>query len=449
MTIKIIKIFLFFLIALLINSEMVLADDKSTSTDKGNEPFLSDIYKQDKEPSPSGVSAQSNETDSKGNSEYDQPFSAGIGDTVVAYVRNIEELVLPAKCMEKNNTDGQTKWVPITGCEKKNIVLAVNGVFISERKPDDIPLEVGDKDKNGRIVFKLDYIKDDKNGNKDKWAALLGSPDFNNFFDKPLSTVRIGTVDGKLFDSNPKLTEKFKLRRIKSVQFVISSAVLAIALVYFFWWTDKNFLREPALAEDGKRPYSLAKCQMAFWFFLSITSFLFLWVITGAMDTITPEVLTLMGLSAVTALGSAWIGNSADSDSEERIKDLNQTINRLEVERIELQGKIDQIVTDTPDKTTLQNIVKATNERLVAMRQQIATLREIPVTKGFLTDIMNDGANPSFHRFQMVIWTVALGVIFVYLVWEKLAMPEFGSTLLALQGISAGTYLGFKFPKQQ
>jgi hypothetical protein len=28
-------------------------------------------------------------------------------------------------------------------------------------------------------------------------------------------------------------------------------------------------------------------------------------------------------------------------------------------------------------------------------------------------------------------------------------MPEFGATLLALMGISAGTYLGFKIPEKQ
>jgi hypothetical protein len=31
-------------------------------------------------------------------------------------------------------------------------------------------------------------------------------------------------------------------------------------------------------------------------------------------------------------------------------------------------------------------------------------------------------------------------------VWNRLALPEFDNTLLALMGISAGAYLGFKFP---
>ncbi|HKV39453.1 MAG TPA: hypothetical protein VJX67_09585, partial [Blastocatellia bacterium] len=41
------------------------------------------------------------------------------------------------------------------------------------------------------------------------------------------------------------------------------------------------------------------------------------------------------------------------------------------------------------------------------------------------------------------------GVIFCVEVYKNLSMPQFDPTLLALMGISAGTYLGFKFPEGQ
>jgi hypothetical protein len=50
----------------------------------------------------------------------------------------------------------------------------------------------------------------------------------------------------------------------------------------------------------------------------------------------------------------------------------------------------------------------------------------------------------AFHRFQIVVWTLILGVVFVFEVLTKLAMPVFDTTLLTLVGISSGTYLGFK-----
>ncbi len=46
----------------------------------------------------------------------------------------------------------------------------------------------------------------------------------------------------------------------------------------------------------------------------------------------------------------------------------------------------------------------------------------------------------------MLVWTVVLGFVFVTKVVYDLAMPEFSATVLALVGISAGTYVGFKLP---
>jgi hypothetical protein len=44
---------------------------------------------------------------------------------------------------------------------------------------------------------------------------------------------------------------------------------------------------------------------------------------------------------------------------------------------------------------------------------------------------------------------MVVGAFFVAGVYNSLAMPEFSTTLLALLGISAGTYLSFKFPERQ
>jgi hypothetical protein len=47
----------------------------------------------------------------------------------------------------------------------------------------------------------------------------------------------------------------------------------------------------------------------------------------------------------------------------------------------------------------------------------------------------------------MAAWTLILAIVFVISVWNNLAMPDFGATLLGLMGISSGTYIGFKFPE--
>jgi hypothetical protein len=59
-------------------------------------------------------------------------------------------------------------------------------------------------------------------------------------------------------------------------------------------------------------------------------------------------------------------------------------------------------------------------------------------------DLLGDEEHISFHRFQVAVWTLVLGVVFVIKVLSELAMPEFSATVLGLMGISSGTYLGFK-----
>ena len=64
-----------------------------------------------------------------------------------------------------------------------------------------------------------------------------------------------------------------------------------------------------------------------------------------------------------------------------------------------------------------------------------------------LYDLLAENNQVSFYRFQIFVWTLILGIMFVLSVYNELAMPEFSATLLGLLGISAGTYVGFKLPE--
>jgi hypothetical protein len=65
-------------------------------------------------------------------------------------------------------------------------------------------------------------------------------------------------------------------------------------------------------------------------------------------------------------------------------------------------------------------------------------------SENFFRDIVSDANGVSFHRFQVVAWTVVLSVVFMKDVMLGLAMPDFNATLLGLQGLSAATFLGLK-----
>ena len=133
-----------------------------------------------------------------------------------------------------------------------------------------------------------------------------------------------------------------------------------------------------------QRPYALSLFQMMFWFTLVVVAYVFVWMINAELDTITTSVLALIGIGAATAFGATYIDQSKGSE------------------------------------------------------------RQIAPSRGFLNDLLNDANGVSLHRFQMFVWTIVLGVIFVASVYNNLSMPEFSATLLGLMGISSGTYVGFK-----
>ncbi|MCR4319604.1 MAG: hypothetical protein NUV74_04605 [Candidatus Brocadiaceae bacterium] len=88
---------------------------------------------------------------------------------------------------------------------------------------------------------------------------------------------------------------------------------------------------------------------------------------------------------------------------------------------------------------------------MVAIKPEIDKLSEqleAGQSRGFWRDICDDGNGASFHRLQVVLWTMVLGAVFVQTVAQVMSMPEFPETLLTLLGISNATYLGFKIPEK-
>jgi hypothetical protein len=144
--------------------------------------------------------------------------------------------------------------------------------------------------------------------------------------------------------------------------------------------------------EKYRNPFSLSITQLAFWTFLIFSAYLIIYGITGDYTNIlTGQSLILLGINSVTAFGNSLI----DGGGNEKERKGSQSI-----------------------------------------------------SEGFFTDILSDINGVNFHRFQTFIWTVAIGLFFVWEVIKNLAMPEFDDTLLTLQGISSATYLGLRGQEQ-
>jgi hypothetical protein len=294
--------------------------------------------------------------------------------------------------------------------------------------------------------------------NKEVWTDLLGEPSGTR---RPV-TFSVGLENEAPFESVFDEAHRIMLTVISPVYGAVSLLVVLFTLALFLWLSRKtNIIREPGPNPVGgkKKPYNLGRTQMAFWFFLVYTSYLVIWLITDALDTITPSLLGLMGISAGTALSEALIDSGKDSAQDAQLSDLtgeqqalNQSLTQLDAQLADLNAKTTLGPEDIASRDSLNKQLQDSRTRLAQVNQQLQTLTpasSINVSRGFLPDILADANGYSFHRFQIFAWTIVLGIIFVSSVYNRLTMPEFSATLLGLMGLSSGTYIGFKFPEQK
>jgi hypothetical protein len=230
-----------------------------------------------------------------------------------------------------------------------------------------------------------------------------------------------------------------------------------------------DILRVPGAQPEGvdhkgrpnRKRYSLARAQMAFWFFTIIISYVFIWLVTDDMTCLTTSVLGLMGISAATGLSSAAV-ESGKKGEQENLRRLSEDEKKgREVEAEELRKKVEKMprtaagadVSCVNDRRVeLESSLAAAEKEIEQHEQKIKKISErlkTPVSNGFINDILSDDNGLSFHRFQMFAWTLVLIIVFFSQVYRMLTMPDFDTALLALMGISSGTYIGFKLPSQQ
>jgi hypothetical protein len=345
------------------------------------------------------------------------------------------------------NIENLEKWAEKNDVTK--LVPYINGRSIKGNYPEEIHLE------RGRIIYHLEINPE----NKKTWIDLLGEP-HSLRENVTLSVGPEGT--GSAFDSVHERDNPISMTVISPVYGLIALLIITVTLILLLWFvTHTNIIREPGPppTPGKRRPYNLGRAQMAFWFFLIYASYVTIWLVTGALDTITTSLLALMGISAGTALGEAMIDNGKDTAKTNQVNDLMAEKEALEKSISETQPQLEAAneaastaLTDQSNRDALNRQLTDTRTRLGQVEQQLRTLsaqQPSLVSSGFLRDILSDSSGYSFHRFQIFAWTIVLGIIFISSVYNSLSMPEFSPTLLGLMGLSAGTYIGFKFPEQK
>lgn len=293
--------------------------------------------------------------------------------------------------------------------------------------------------------------------NRQVWIDLLGEPHST----RKAVTFSVGLDQQSPFDSVYDQQRPIWLTVINPPYGAIALVVVVVTLVVLILLSAKtNLLRDGGGCPiPGKmRPYNLGRVQMAFWFFLIYASYMTIWLITDALDTITASLLALMGISAGTALSDAFIDSSKMNANADQLLKLSAEKQSLEQSIPEVQGQITSLNArpsllpeDTSNRDSLNKQVQDNRTRLAQVIQELQRLApaaDAGVSKGFIRDVLSDGSGYSFHRYQICAWTIVLGIIFISSVYNDLSMPEFSSTLLGLMGISSGTYIGFRFPEK-
>jgi hypothetical protein len=272
------------------------------------------------------------------------------------------------------------------------------------------------------------------------------------------------------------------IRWFAALFFIIGLSLALLALLFLAWRSNlirdigpdpvskdnKRLFRDKAgnlfteeVTSDGKRTYkaldglaqtdgkvrpvlktfSLARTQLAFWVFVTVAAFFYIWLVTTDRQSLPTFVLGLLGISSATAVGSTLIDSSRlasqpDPDS------LKQQLKALRDEQTTLQAK----ATRSQDEESRLNTL---NTQIPGLEATIAQGEESKVTKGFWRDILSDDTGITIHRFQIVAWTLVLGTIFVITVINTLIMPNYDGTLLALMGISSGAFIALKPTENQ
>lgn len=347
---------------------------------------------------------------------------------------------------EKNNSDQN----PDEGLnDRLYLILSVTDSHLHTAENKVAALEKFTFAINGVVVPDAKLTWEDKNdgvasaelartaNSKLQWNTLLAQK-----LHRHTVAVTLHDPDDKPLDS----CAYFNLQVFRFRWYALVLLGIIFVLLIVLWTNDR--LRE-MLRDDGevkpdpagqprRRAYSLARVQMAYWFAITILCYIAIWLITGDRNTINDTVLGLIGISAGTALGAVAIDSSKKSQAA---SDLVRVQNNL--------ATTQATVAALPAGSPAQVVGNQTLALQQAAAQQLRDRTYADYHEGFLNDILCDEDGPSFHRFQIFAWTLVLGVIFIASVVQTLDMPNFSTTLLALMGISGGTYLGFKFPEQK
>lgn len=352
------------------------------------------------------------------------PGTARLGHRIRVRVQNLDALITAGRI------------------DPDSLVLFVNGRAI----PDADGERVGDA--RNELEFALAYTA----ASSQAWLAA-----FDDLRDgRARSRVRVGVgypggLEAPPARAGAPVTVQFQ--PYSQLRFNATVAGLLLALGLFGWLVmSSGVLRDSAEESEvpvHQRPFSLGRAQAAAWFFAIFGSFLYIRLVTLSYHSLTSEALVLLGLGLATQAGAGLLDTSRRTQARATISELGPQAAEMAAQVAEMKAREEQLGTagDPSAKLLLRSTRAATEVKLEDARRQIKAARAQlggARSQNFFLDLVSDGQGVSLHRFQMAAWTTVLIGIYLVEVFNNLALPELGSTLLGLMGISSAAYLGLK-----
>lgn len=345
----------------------------------------------------------------------------------------------------KGDTVYLDDWVVVSVCHLDTLQVAAE----KAQKPITLYLEGIDADvkpsgvsyQEGRLTFVLE--RNDKN--KPIWKNLLYDPLGDRYSTIHLS---VGVQDDKPLPIVPGAPTTVRLQKLYIDKFTIVWAFLLAGVAAFIVvvGAKSDLLRDGPTIGGTKQTFSLARTQMAWWFFLILAGYVFIWLVTGDRDTIPVSLLGLMGISAGTALTAVAISSRGSDQMATRKKLYDDELAAITAAEAEIDAQLgDQSLKGIfPTLTERRKALETRRSNIYLERSSLTTLS--PSVSWWRDIITDDNGAFGLDRVQVAVWTIVLGFIFLNSVLWDLSMPEFSGTMLALMGISSGTYIGFKVP---
>jgi len=384
---------LFVLIAVLCVSSRCAAQENDKSVSRGASPY--ETFQADREMDPCEVQKKNEFTPTT-------PYVRSITDDITVVVRDLDA------CLK------------LQGSTADQLRLALDGTTLPKLLPT-----MGPSGQNYlKFSLRIDpYDRDDRA----RWAKIIRA--------MRRSAGGVSITQAILINLYPGYTPLV----------VAGLALLLICMLVLGY--KSNMLRDNPGDTHKKGmvyPFSLGRVQMAFWFYLVVAGYLYIWLLTGQSYTPTGSVLALLGISSATGFAAAVVDRSKNTEASGKRLD-------LEIQHATLQSRIAEIeAAHPPAGSDLACKLDEKKDELSAAGLRLASTPRPVVSKsaGIFKDLFCDGDGVSFHRFQIIVWTVVLGVVFVNAVQLDLAMPDFDAAFLGLMGLSSGTYIVFKFPEK-